>query len=92
MADDGNFIAPIEEISRIYECIKNEGPAYGLHIQESKTKIWWPKITSSRLKEFDCNVLHDEKGKLDAGITHLRGSFRAPRTTYVRISKSFRRK
>ncbi len=39
MADDGNFIAPIEDISRIYEYIKNEGPAYGLHIQESKTKF-----------------------------------------------------
>ncbi len=39
MADDENFVAPIEDILRIYEYIKNEWPAYGLHIQESKTKV-----------------------------------------------------
>ncbi len=38
MADDGNFGAPIKDILKLYEYIKNEGPAYGLHIQESKRK------------------------------------------------------
>ncbi len=62
--------------------IKNEGPAYGLHIQESKTNVWWPKLTPSRLKDFDCNVLHDEKGEPETGITLFGAGFGSP--NYIR--------
>ncbi len=39
-------------------------------------------MTSSRLKEFDCNVLHDEKGEPDAGITLFGAAFGSP--NYIR--------
>ncbi len=55
-------VAPVQDALKIYEYIKAEGPSYGLHIQQSKTKVWWPKMTSRLLNKFDCKVLQDDGG------------------------------
>ncbi len=76
-ADDGTFVAPIDNALKIYEYIKTKGPSRGLYMQASKTKVWWPTMSAKLLKNFDCNVLCNENGDAVDGITLL-GSALSP--------------
>ncbi len=76
------FYSTNEDISRIYEYIKNEGPAYGLHIQESKTKIWWPKMTSQDWKNSIATFFMTKKGNLTQELPSS-GQLSAP-PNYIR--------
>ncbi len=78
MADDGNAVAPIDVAQLIYEYIKSEGPHQGLHVKVTKTKVWWPTMSSDLLQKFDCNVLCNRDGTAAEGITLLGAAFDSP--------------
>src|SRR6185369_2874890 len=40
--DDGTIIGKREDVFRVFELIRAEGPALGLHLNIKKNEIWWP--------------------------------------------------
>ncbi len=62
--------------------LRTKGLSMVFTFKNQKRKSGGQKMASSRLKEFDCNVLHDEKGKPDAGITLFGAAFGSP--NYIR--------
>ncbi len=83
MADDGNFIARIEDALKIYNYVKTKGPSLGLHMQQEKTKVWWPNMSSHLLKHFDCKVLWDNRRNPAEGLTLFGAAFGSP--SYIRM-------
>ncbi len=52
MADDGNFIARIEDALKIYNYVTTKGPSLGLHMQQEKTKSVVAKHVLSSAETF----------------------------------------
>lgn len=47
--DDGTIIGDIADVQRAFHLISSYGPELGLHINLSKSELWWP----SRISELD---------------------------------------
>ncbi len=52
MADDGTFVAPIDNALKIYEYIKTKGPSRGLYMQASKDQSLVAHNVSQPLEKF----------------------------------------
>ncbi len=80
-------VAPIDVAQKIYEYIKSEGPPQGLHMKGTKTKVWWPTMSSDLLEKFDCNVLCNRDGTAAEEITLLGAAFGSPSHIRSHFSK-----
>ena len=40
--DDGTIIGNVEDVFRVFELIRVEGPSLGLNLNVKKNEIWWP--------------------------------------------------
>ena len=40
--DDGTIVGDVSDVHTVFELIRKEGPALGLHLNVKKNEIWWP--------------------------------------------------
>ena len=49
--DDGTVIGDSEEVARVLDIIKVNGPGLGLELNIKKTEIFWPSCNGTKLRE-----------------------------------------
>jgi hypothetical protein len=40
--DDGTIIGSVDDVHKVFELIRRDGPTLGLHLNVKKNEIWWP--------------------------------------------------
>jgi hypothetical protein len=40
--DDGTIIGHKDDVFKVFELLRTEGPKIGLHLNVKKNEIWWP--------------------------------------------------
>jgi len=45
--DDGTIVGDVQDVFKVFELLRSEGPAVGLHLNVAKNEIWWPSRPES---------------------------------------------
>ena len=52
--DDGTIVGDVQDVFKVFELLRSEGPAVGLHLNVAKNEIWWPSRSESDPGAFLC--------------------------------------
>ncbi len=66
--------------------MKSEGPPQGLHMKETKTKVWWPTVSSDLLENF---IATSSATGTEPGISLVGAAFGSPSHIRSHFSKFF---
>ena len=84
--DDGSIIGKADEVVKVFNLLMEEGPEYGLILNQSKCEIWWPS-TVAQYSLFPSAVIRIEEEGVDLLGALLGSSDFANRITMIRVSK-----
>ena len=67
--DDGNLVVKVAQVNAILAFIAREGPELGLHLNTSKSEVWWPSRDEAQWDSLDPDLIMNK-----SGATELLGS------------------